>query len=103
MRSIGPQSSAEEAMASVSPARSVRKSKGARNRTALSSVQNAIRLLKAFSDDGYELGVSELAKHLQVAKSTAFRLASALSREHVLEQNAETGKYRLGLVLFELG
>ena len=62
-----------------------------------------MRLLKAFSDESFELGVSELAKHLQVAKSTAFRLASALTREHMLEQNAETGKYRLGLVLFELG
>ena len=88
-------------MGSTSPTRSARKGKGVR--TALSSVQNAMRLLKAFSDDKYELGVSELAKHLQVAKSTAFRLAAALVHEHVLEQNAETGKYRLGLVLFELG
>jgi DNA-binding IclR family transcriptional regulator len=74
-----------------------------RARTALSSVANAIAVLKAFSDERYELGVSELAKHLGLAKSTVFRLASSLVDERLLERNVESGKYRLGLVLFELG
>jgi IclR family transcriptional regulator, KDG regulon repressor len=71
--------------------------------TRLSSVANSIRLLKAFSDDEYELGVSNLAKRLGLAKSTVHRLASTLIRDDMLEQDKETGKYRLGVALFELG
>lgn len=69
----------------------------------LSSVANSIRLLKAFTDDEYELGVSNLAKRLGLAKSTVHRLASTLIKDDMLEQDKETGKYRLGLALFELG
>lgn len=77
--------------------------KPARKRTRLSSVANAMRLLKAFSDDEFEIGVSELAKRLGLAKSTVHRLASTLVRERILERGAREGKYRLGLLLFELG
>ena len=69
----------------------------------LSSVANAILLLKAFSDEESELGISRLAIKLGLAKSTVHRLASTLVEEGMLEQNPETGKYHLGLTLFELG
>ncbi|SNS94366.1 transcriptional regulator, IclR family [Noviherbaspirillum humi] len=75
----------------------------AKPKVRLSSVANAMRLLKSFSDDNYEIGISELAKQLRLAKSTAHRLASTLVEAGMLEQNAETGKYKLGLVVFELG
>jgi IclR family KDG regulon transcriptional repressor len=77
--------------------------KPARKRTRLSSVANAMRLLKVFSDDDFEIGVSDLAKRLGLAKSTVHRLASTLVRERILERGPRDGKYRLGLVLFELG
>lgn len=77
--------------------------KTARKRTRLSSVANAMRLLKVFSDDDFEIGVSDLAKRLGLAKSTVHRLASTLVRERILERSPRDGKYRLGLVLFELG
>ena len=69
----------------------------------LSSVTTAIRLLKAFSEHEIEIGISDLAKRLGVAKSTAHRLAVTLVSESMLEQNPETGKYRLGIALFRLG
>ncbi len=69
----------------------------------LSSVTTAIHLMKAFSEDEPELGISELAKRLQIAKSTVHRLASALLEEGLLEQNPENGRYRLGIGLFSLG
>jgi IclR family KDG regulon transcriptional repressor len=72
-------------------------------KTRLSSVGNAIRLIKAFSDDAYEIGISELSKRLVLPKSTVHRLASTLADAGMLEQNQETGRYRLGLVMFELG
>ncbi len=81
--------------------RSVKKPKPRRMR--LSSVANAIRLTKAFSESEYEMGISALATRLGLAKSTVHRLASTLVEYDILEQNRETGKYRLGLALFELG
>jgi DNA-binding IclR family transcriptional regulator len=69
----------------------------------LSSVANSIRLTKAFSESEYEMGISALAARLGLAKSTVHRLATTLVEYDILEQNRETGKYRLGLALFELG
>lgn len=69
----------------------------------LSSVANSIRLLTSFSGEENELGITTLATRLRLAKSTVHRLASTLTAAGFLEQNAETGKYRLGVALFELG
>ena len=71
--------------------------------TRLSSVANAILLMKTFSDEDSELGISVLAERLGLAKSTVHRLAMTLVDAGMLEQNKETGKYRLGLSVFELG
>jgi IclR family transcriptional regulator, KDG regulon repressor len=80
-----------------------RKAAVPKNRTRLSSVANSLRLIKAFSEDHYEIGISDLAKRLGLAKSTVHRLASTLLDQGMLEQNEGDGKYRLGLALFELG
>src|SRR3989440_4147855 len=69
----------------------------------LSSVANAIRLLTSFSGEEDELGITTLAGGLRLAKSTVHRLAATLTGAGFLEQNSETGKYRLGVALFELG
>ena len=69
----------------------------------LSSVSMAIRILKAFSGDEAEIGISELAKRLGIAKSTVHRLVVTLMAEGFLDKNQETGRYRLGLGLFGLG
>jgi len=74
-----------------------------RPKARLSSVANAIRLVKAFSETEYEIGISALAAKLGLAKSTVHRLATTLIDAGMLEQNPETGKYRLGLMVFELG
>jgi IclR family transcriptional regulator, KDG regulon repressor len=72
-------------------------------KTRLSSVAMAIRLLKAFSEDQAEIGVSALALRLGLAKSTVHRLAVTLVAEGMLEKNPQTDKYRLGIELFRLG
>lgn len=69
----------------------------------LSSVATSVRLLKAFSEEQVEIGISDLAKRLGVAKSTVHRLAVTLVADGMLEQNPETEKYRLGIALFRLG
>ena len=69
----------------------------------LSSVVTAIRLLRAFDGNDVEIGVSDLAKRLGIAKSTAHRLTSTLVSEGLLGPRAQTGRYRLGIGLFTLG
>jgi DNA-binding IclR family transcriptional regulator len=69
----------------------------------LSSVTSALLVMKAFSAEEAEIGISSLAKRLGLAKSTVHRLAVTLAAEGFLEQNPENGRYRLGLSLFTLG
>lgn len=69
----------------------------------LSTVRNAARLLKAFLTREEALGVSELARRLGLGKSNVHRLLSTLVAEGLVEQDALTGGYRLGIVMFELG
>jgi DNA-binding IclR family transcriptional regulator len=69
----------------------------------LSSVTSALLVLKVFSEDEAEIGISNLAKRLGLAKSTVHRLAVTLASEGFLEQNPDNGRYRLGLSLFSLG
>jgi len=69
----------------------------------LSSVGTAIQLLKAFSEEQVDIGISDLSRRLGIAKSTVHRLAATLVAEGLLEQDRESGKYRLGIALFRLG
>jgi IclR family KDG regulon transcriptional repressor len=69
----------------------------------LSTVRNAARLLKVFRSREADLGVSELARRLGLGKSTVHRMLTTLAAEGLIEQNPQTGGYRLGIVMFELG
>lgn len=68
----------------------------------MGSVANAARILKSFTTQNPHWGVSELARHLDLSTSTAHRLLSTLADEQVLEQDPATGRYRLGLSIFDL-
>jgi IclR family transcriptional regulator, KDG regulon repressor len=68
----------------------------------LTSVTNALRVLKAFDAHHREWGVSDLARHLKISKSSVHRLLATMTEERMLEQNRETGKYHLGLAVFDL-
>ncbi len=68
----------------------------------LQSVSTALDLLDCFVPQE-ELGVSDVARQLGVAKSTAHRLLTTLCSRGFAERNPETGRYRLGLHLYELG
>jgi DNA-binding IclR family transcriptional regulator len=69
----------------------------------LGSVRNAARVLRAFSNADQELGVTELSRRLGLSKSTTHRLVATLATERLLEQDGTSGRYRLGLALYELG
>ncbi|WCK56683.1 IclR family transcriptional regulator [Aneurinibacillus sp. Ricciae_BoGa-3] len=75
----------------------------ARQQEVLSSVYNAIRILKTFSSTETELGISELSVRLGLAKSTVYRLMKTLTETRLVRQNEDTQKYQLGIGAFELG
>lgn len=67
----------------------------------LRSVGTALDVLECFAVDS-SLGVSDVARRLGVAKSTAHRVLTTLASRGFVEQDA-SGCYRLGLHLYELG
>ncbi|MED4602823.1 IclR family transcriptional regulator [Paenibacillus validus] len=69
----------------------------------LSSVYNAIRILREFTLEDEELGITELSQRLGLAKSTIFRLVNTLYGNNLVEKNMHTHKYHLGIGAFELG
>jgi DNA-binding IclR family transcriptional regulator len=68
----------------------------------LRSVGAALDVLECFAVDG-SLGVSDVARRLGIAKSTAHRLLQTLCSRGFVEQDRDTGQYRLGIHLYELG
>lgn len=69
---------------------------------AVRSVDRAAALLLALGESSGEAGVTELARRLGLHKSTASRLLATLQRRGLVEQDEESGKYRLGLVVIRL-
>jgi DNA-binding transcriptional ArsR family regulator len=69
----------------------------------IKSVEKAIAILKTFTIERPELSVTELSQELTLHKSTVSRLLSTLEEGNLVEQNPETGKYRLGVALIGLG
>ncbi len=69
---------------------------------AVRSVDRAAALLLALGECAGEAGVTELARRLGLHKSTASRLLATLERRGLVEQDEESGKYRLGLIVIRL-
>ena len=70
--------------------------------STIGSVEKAVSLLKILGDGRPEAGVSELARRLNVHKSTASRLLATLERGGLVERDPRTEKYRLGFELVRL-
>jgi DNA-binding IclR family transcriptional regulator len=71
--------------------------------TGNQAVRRAIAVLKAFSDDAPEMGVTQVSRKVNLHKSTVYRLLSAFEGEGLISKSAESGKYRLGPELIVLG
>src|SRR5919109_284706 len=69
---------------------------------AVRSVDRAAALLLALGESQGEAGVTQLAPRVGLHKSTASRLLATLQRRGLVEQDDESGKYRLGLVVIRL-
>jgi DNA-binding IclR family transcriptional regulator len=67
----------------------------------IGSVQRAINILNLFSENEFELGTSDIARRLELPKSTAAGLIATLEHNNYLDQNPDNRKYRLGFKLAE--
>jgi DNA-binding IclR family transcriptional regulator len=66
-------------------------------------LDRALSILEILSSDGAEFAPAEVSEQLGLHKSTTHRLLAVLERHRLVWRNPQTGKYRLGLKLFELG
>ncbi|WP_426960107.1 IclR family transcriptional regulator [Muricoccus radiodurans] len=66
------------------------------------TVEKALRLLRMFSSVEPELGVSELARRLDLDRATVHRLLQALLAQRFVEQDAASRRYRLGLGVLDI-
>lgn len=73
------------------------------DRKVIHSVQKALDILDLFNAQNSELGTTDIARALEIPKSTVSGLVHTLEINRFLDQNPETRKYRLGLKLVELG
>jgi DNA-binding IclR family transcriptional regulator len=60
-------------------------------------------ILKSFSRESYNLGVSEFASTLNLPKSVVHEDLVALVEEGILEKDEKTSKYSLGVEIFHMG
>src|SRR5437763_15582925 len=76
-------------------------STGFATRNKVQSLDRALEILKLLGTEP-EMRVTDLARRLEVHKSTVFRLLSTLEEHGLVEQNPSTEKYRLGYGLVRL-
>jgi IclR family transcriptional regulator, KDG regulon repressor len=66
-------------------------------------LDRALAALSILASRSSESSLVELCTELHLHKSTVHRLMMVLERHRLVVKNPETGRYRLGLKLFELG
>lgn len=74
-----------------------------RRSNRLQSVDRALAVLRAFDGTQTDLGISELARRLNLSKSIVMRLVATLRDAGFLEKSPGNDKYRIGLAAFEIG
>lgn len=69
----------------------------------LATVERAVRLLDVLADSTVDLGNNEIARRAGINVSTASRMLTTLVEAELVRRVPETGRYRLGPRLVELG
>jgi DNA-binding IclR family transcriptional regulator len=81
----------------------VSQSKTARFSYRIQVLDRALDLLRVIGERDGQCGLAELRAEVKLHKSTVHRLIMVLEHHRLVERNPNTGHYRLGLRLFELG
>ena len=66
-------------------------------------LDRAVDILECFAQRKHELSVPELVEMTGLDRSTVRRLVANLVRRNMLQETAAGGRYRLGMLLFQLG
>lgn len=69
----------------------------------IQSVERALMILELFDEQHEELRITEISAMMNLHKSTVHSLLKTLQLHGYIDQDEETGKYRLGLKLLERG
>jgi DNA-binding IclR family transcriptional regulator len=69
----------------------------------VAAVERALAVLDALSDGSPELGTNEIARRTGINASTVSRLLATLAGAGIVEHISESGRYRLGVRLLQLG
>ncbi len=69
----------------------------------VASVQRALAVLDALGEAEDDLGTNEISRRTGINASTVSRLLATLTQASFVEHLEETGRYRLGIRLLELG
>lgn len=69
----------------------------------IQSLDRALRMLDLFDGHTTELKITQISERTGLHKSTAHSLLKTLQMHGYIDQDMESGKYRLGLKLFERG
>lgn len=77
--------------------------KRAKSNYTVRSVSHALDILESFTRAESDLGVTELSRRLDLHKNNVFRLLATLEHRGYVEQNKETGSYRLGPKTLQIG
>lgn len=69
----------------------------------IQSVVRALKIVEYVAEHGNIAGLTEISKGIDINKSTAHGLIATLERCGYMRQDTKTGKYSLGVKVFELG
>lgn len=70
---------------------------------SIQSVERALSLLEILSEEGDELRIARLSERLDMDRARVFRLLATFEQRGYVERVGSSGRYRLGLPVFEMG
>lgn len=70
---------------------------------SIQSVERALSLLEILGEEGDELRIARLSERLDLDRARVFRLLATFERRGYVERVGTSGRYRLGLPVFEMG
>ena len=79
------------------------KEPGERKSSHVQSVDRALAVIELLAQEEKEMSLTEISKALSWPKTTAYGLIATLRDRQYVDQSSSTGRYRLGMRLFELG
>lgn len=73
------------------------------DRYLINSIIRACNILKCFSGEKTHFKISDLARQLQLDRSTTYRILLSLEKCGLVEKDRKTGEFSLGIAAFEIG